>query len=299
LKKWVVREAATFTASPIWLHFSGESLLHPRLEEVASVLRDRGAELMLSTNASLLDSARIDMLLRMDLALIVFSIDAFHEETYNQIRHGGDFQSIQRNIFSFLERKPAGGRPLTQAQLVLGTQTLEEVLEFIWFWAQTNVDSVHIKRYSTRGGKLFMPEGARPSHPTEHGNCHKACFDPWSNVIIRVDGTVVPCCTDFNGELTLGNINENTLEEIWNGEPAQSLRRAHLTGVNLPEICRQCSDRRFPGESGKLHDSIVTTDIPETADKLREVLASAPRHLIFDFRSKKREESLKGHGDVA
>lgn len=247
---------------------------------------------MLSTNASLLDAARIDMLLRMDLALIVFSIDAFNEETYKQIRIGGNFQSVQRNIFSFLEKKPSGGRPLTQAQLVLGSQNLEEVFAFLYFWANTEIDTVHIKRYSSRGGKLLMPAGAKRGHSNEQESCHKPCFDPWSNVIVRVDGSVVPCCTDFNGNLSLGNLNEQTMEEIWNGSAAQSLRRAHTTGVGLPDICRNCSDRRFPGGNGGLHDSMVTSELPKSVDQLREVLSSSPRHLLFDVRGKKREVPL-------
>jgi radical SAM protein with 4Fe4S-binding SPASM domain len=44
------------------------------------------------------------------------------------------------------------------------------------------------------------------------------------------DGNVVPCTQISNNELVLGNVNENTLEEIWNGPKYEELRKMHVTG---------------------------------------------------------------------
>lgn len=38
------------------------------------------------------------------------------------------------------------------------------------------------------------------------------------------DGRVVPCCTDFTGEYTLGDIKKESLMDIWNGEGLVELR---------------------------------------------------------------------------
>ena len=35
---------------------------------------------------------------------------------------------------------------------------------------------------------------------------------------IMADGNVVPCTQVSNSELVMGNINENSLDEIWNSE---------------------------------------------------------------------------------
>ena len=44
------------------------------------------------------------------------------------------------------------------------------------------------------------------------------------------DGNVVPCTQISNNELVLGNINENTLEEIWNSKKYKEFRKMHITG---------------------------------------------------------------------
>ena len=56
------------------------------------------------------------------------------------------------------------------------------------------------------------------------------CEFPWLSVSIMADGNVVPCTQISNHELVLGNINKNTLEEIWNGKKYQELRRMHISG---------------------------------------------------------------------
>src|SRR5262249_8143660 len=58
LDGWVSREPEPFLLGPIWLHFSGESLINPAFFDLAAVLRGHGVQIMLSTNASLLTEAR-------------------------------------------------------------------------------------------------------------------------------------------------------------------------------------------------------------------------------------------------
>ena len=42
------------------------------------------------------------------------------------------------------------------------------------------------------------------------------CEYPWISTTVMADGNVVPCTQVSNNELVMGNINENSLEEIWN-----------------------------------------------------------------------------------
>lgn len=57
------------------------------------------------------------------------------------------------------------------------------------------------------------------------------------------DGRVTSCaCCDYDAsdELALGNLYEEDLVSLYNGERSQSLWRAHTTNM-LPEICRNCT----------------------------------------------------------
>lgn len=69
----------------------------------------------------------------------------------------------------------------------------------------------------------------------------KHCSKLWNGLVIRHNGYVFPCCQLGNRpELAIGNINEQSFEEIVNGTRVQEMRRQSLDGV-LPcyESCDQ------------------------------------------------------------
>ena len=67
------------------------------------------------------------------------------------------------------------------------------------------------------------------------------CNKPWRSVTIL---WVVPCCSDYDGRLTLGKANQDTLPDIWQSERLADLRRMHLGGhLESIELCSNCEDK--------------------------------------------------------
>jgi len=62
------------------------------------------------------------------------------------------------------------------------------------------------------------------------------CISVATTVLVEWDGTVLPCCRDH---IELGNINEESFSDIWNGARMKQLR-ATLFGGELRGFCRQC-----------------------------------------------------------
>lgn len=65
------------------------------------------------------------------------------------------------------------------------------------------------------------------------------CRNAYGRLRIESEGDVAPCCYATRGELSLGNLNEQDFEEIWNGLDAQDLRRGMYTG-DVPALCKSC-----------------------------------------------------------
>lgn len=74
----------------------------------------------------------------------------------------------------------------------------------------------------------------------------KYCSKPFEEFEIDVDGRCYCCCRWWNNSYCLGNILEQTPEEIWNGKAAQELRRSILEGdykyCNIKECLPNHSD---------------------------------------------------------
>jgi len=66
-----------------------------------------------------------------------------------------------------------------------------------------------------------------------------SCSDIDRTLMVKSDGSVIPChgrCYD----LTIGNVNEQTLSEIWNAEAIADLRRALRSSGGLLPACSRC-----------------------------------------------------------
>ncbi len=67
------------------------------------------------------------------------------------------------------------------------------------------------------------------------------CTLPFSQMIVRPDGKVSQCCNDALGRATYGDLTVQTLDEVWFGEPMESLRRRLLSaGRKANRLCCGC-----------------------------------------------------------
>jgi MoaA/NifB/PqqE/SkfB family radical SAM enzyme len=59
---------------------------------------------------------------------------------------------------------------------------------------------------------------------------HYICAQIFKGVQVQADGEVVSCCVDWKRVNVFGNIDKNSLYEIWNGEKLRRLQIEHLIG---------------------------------------------------------------------
>ena len=54
------------------------------------------------------------------------------------------------------------------------------------------------------------------------------------------DGRVVPCCLDHEGDLTLGNLFEENLEDILENPRAKAIYEGFSKGRAVEPLCKRC-----------------------------------------------------------
>ena len=95
-------------------------------------------------------------------------------------------------------------------------------------------------------------ENAIPANPQKVMNDHNDwllkhyvpgfCKHAYNRLRLEIDGDVAPCFLATEGQLSLGNLNEQNFDEIWNGTNAKDLRRGMYTG-DVPSLCQSCRIR--------------------------------------------------------
>ena len=66
------------------------------------------------------------------------------------------------------------------------------------------------------------------------------CLALKEQLAILVDGTVVPCCLDNDGDIPLGNIFKETLDDILNKQKAKTIKKNFENNVITYNLCKTC-----------------------------------------------------------
>lgn len=91
--------------------------------------------------------------------------------------------------------------------------------------------------------KLNTRAGSAPNRINEENKFAplSSCLLPFTQMIIRPDGTAAKCCNDPLTDMVLGDINKQSLLEIWRGKSYQELRKElYFNGRHIIKGCTYC-----------------------------------------------------------
>ncbi|MBI3987178.1 MAG: radical SAM protein [Lentisphaerae bacterium] len=260
----IVDECAGFEGRGLnlFLHKDGEPLLDPRLFERIAYARGKlpRSRIHFNTNAALLDADKAEKILRSGLTSIVCSVDGASPETYETIRQGLRYESVRSNVEAFLERKRAAGVSLRVIlQMVVGRENRHEMELYRRLWTG-KADAIVFKPMhnflvqgtALRGGEIGAQQLAR-------------CTMPFRVMLIYWNGDVGLCCWDYNHSVSLGNVRENGLLELYNS-PVFARARVAMQRKSCADFkpCNICS--QIYGHDGPLWTRSVDRISDEKSD---------------------------------
>lgn len=220
----------------------GEPLLDSKLaEKIAVFSKENDIPTFLSTNASLLTKERAIELLEAKISTIVLSIDSLNKEVYEKIRHGLNFETVFENVKQFIKLRDEIN-PSTQIRIRMIEQSHNfgewDSYEAYWKPKLKPHDRLTVKKVHAWGGKLKISD----VKDIQTDQDFFPCVSLWSFFSVLYDGTVPFCSGDGAvGKYNIGNINNNTIKELWRNNFWEEHRKKHLCGQKEPlDICRSC-----------------------------------------------------------
>lgn len=232
----------------IYLHVKGEPLMHPEIEKIISLAEKENIFINLTTNGSFLAE-------KGDLLINHKNIRQVNISVHSLKAQNGDEEKYLDDISKFGLKALKEGRPYVSYRMWNGSEKNEinpeakKQLEVIseHFGKTLEGKTLAKGRNSARLGDniyiSFEEEFDWPSLNLPQISRKGTCQGGKNMLAILVDGTVVPCCLDADGIINLGNIFEESLEQILSRERFLNLRKGFMGGNISEELCRRCSYR--------------------------------------------------------
>ena len=193
-------------------------------------------DISIVSNAYLLNEKNCKEILNSGLKKIQFSLDSFSQASYSERRlkslKPANYQKTVNNIINFLELKKKQNKifPLVRVSFIELDNNKHEIDDFKKFWAD-KVDTIHFQKL------IDYTNDEIDKNEKKKYKCNMPMF----RLSIKADGGVKPCCVTFGEDINLGNINNTSLDEIWNSKFMKEFQKMHLDEKAYKnDICLNC-----------------------------------------------------------
>lgn len=241
----VIKESAELGVNSLKFNYRGEGTLNPhyslitayaKKHAVGGIFIDRLANSNFKFHASRADSIFEGLA---NLTKVKVSYDSFRKSVFEAQRTGGDHAVTTKNIDLFYNH-PARIRSGTRI-VIQAVRTSRNADEDI----RANV----LKRWPDADVSIRdMVEGrvekdlSELTHKTRDVDNRIACQQAFVRLIVHHDGRVGPCCPAIKNDLIVGDVNNQSVREVFNSEIAKQLRKDLKSGKAFASNpCSGCS----------------------------------------------------------
>ncbi|MBU1340783.1 MAG: radical SAM protein [Proteobacteria bacterium] len=221
----------------LWFAIMGEPLMDKNIISHLKYAKENGAHrLHLNTNGTFLEEQIAKDLADIEVESVYIAIDALSPEIFDKVRPGGDFQRIMRNVENFIKLRNEHPTCNTEivVQFIVMDENSHEVESFHHYWSKKGV-VVKIRLRQGWGVNVDAPD--LKNAKIDRFPC------PWliRTMNVHWTGKVTQCDVDFEEEYSAGDINHQTIKDIWDSELSKR-RERHWNYDFEHSLCLNCQD---------------------------------------------------------
>ncbi len=238
----------------IYFHVKGEPLLHPHIDDLLDISQEKGFQVNITTNGTQIYKVKDKLLPKPALRQINFSLHSFDgnegvtdkseyiDHILSFIKEAMDKTGviIALRLWNLEQNNVANQEKKRNNELLTAIEK-EFELPFRILEKVTPGSGVKIAE------RIFLNQDYQFKWPDLREAMDDGtgfCYGLRNQVAILVDGTVVPCCLDGEGIITLGNIKKTSFSEIIAGERATNIVDGFSRREAVEELCRKCGYRK-------------------------------------------------------
>ena len=214
------------------LYKDGEPLLNKNIDKMISYVKKNNAIdfVCVTTNASLLNKEMTNKDLESNLDTLRVSIQSLTQSGFKEItKTKFDQIKIKDNISYFYSQKKKLNKKTEVLIQYVDCENLDKCT-IDNFVRDYSLISDRVVIIPIMGWTRFEENDWRLGNKRKEKKEPVVCSDPFSRLSVNFDGSVSICCVDWSHGTVVGNLNNESFEQIWNGEKLRQYRILHLKG---------------------------------------------------------------------
>lgn len=217
----------------VWMHLFGEALFNKNLVQMIEYAKEKGVKVGLSTNSKLLTQNNFDGLLLSGLDILIVNL-------YDDKQQDGEITVRDVDeIEGFLENKAESDTKIVVQKIKACVEP--NLNEMIDRWGRFSNVIPYVKGFHSWADQIeeITEVGIDVVEKDESGE-ERLCLEPWRGFAVYWNGDCALCCNDYDGKVTVGNVNEESIDDVWNSEKMQDVRRKFVKNDYENPLCRSC-----------------------------------------------------------
>ena len=232
----LVLDKLTEQTKYIYYHLMGEPLLHPQLPLFLQMSSEKGFRSIITTNGTLLPN-RGHELISAGVHKVSISLHSFEEGSEEE------YERYMKGIADFADAASEAGTIVVLRLWNRGHDNGRNNLALDFLQTRfADPWTENTKGYRIRP-KFFLEWGDRFEWPDQEAPIQGDsvfCYGMRDHFGILCDGSVVPCCLDSDGVITLGNIFTEEITDILDNPRARAIVDGFSRRCASEELCRRC-----------------------------------------------------------
>jgi radical SAM protein with 4Fe4S-binding SPASM domain len=242
----IVNQAAEFEKPfrVLRMYKEGEPLLNPHFADMIKLAKESGRfeRIDTTTNGVLFNRELNRKIIDAGIDQINISVNGVSEEQiYKNTGRHVDFNEYVNNIKDLCENK---GNCTVYIKSIQDVLSSEEQKKFFDIFGEM-ADRIFLERLSPAWPAFDVSDSGyicadigNYNQPVEN---RQVCPYIFYIMVVNADGTVSTCVGDWKHHQLAGNINDESLKQIWLGEKQRRYQLEHLhKNKDCFEMCREC-----------------------------------------------------------
>lgn len=241
--KSIIEKIKGYT-NTVYLHVKGEPLLHENLKEILEIARENNLDVVITTNGTMLKEKQEILKKAKSIRQINISVHSFEQNIKKQDNYLDKVLNAVKNITAENDMYISYRFWNMQNQEI--TKNEEQIQQICESYDIESYEELKTNNYLKLKEKhyinidnVFEWPNLNNKEYSEYGSCYGLI----DQLAILVDGTVVPCCLDQDGIINLGNILEESLEDILNKDKTKDIIKGFKENKLNHELCKKCTFR--------------------------------------------------------